>query len=111
MNIKDELKSMEAEEFCGNCGKVMRAICINKAVGRFSFTELCHMLVNFDMDKEEILEVLDYFEDKGYIETKDTDGNIIKPCDIDDERDLVLRLTGEGRLIAKGIKEDIAIKL
>ena len=111
MSIKDELKNMEAEEFCDNCGKVIRAICLNKAVGRFSFGDLCNMLDRFDMNKNEIMEVLDYLDDKGYIESMDNNANIIHPCDIDDERDLIIRLTGEGRLIAKGVKDDVAIRL
>lgn len=110
MNIKDELRETDANEFKANCGTVLRAVIIGKSVGRFSFKQLCEMLDAYPITKNEVLECIDYLEDRGFIETLNRDGFKCKTCDYD-ERDVSYRLTGDGRLIVKGILDDEGVLL
>ncbi len=108
---KNALDKITANEFKRVNGMTMRMIVLLFKVKWFMFNELEIALATNKLTREEIYEALDYFESEGYIEVRSIDGQQpIRLADID-VTDVELKLTGEGKKVAYGIRADDAIDL
>lgn len=108
---KNALDKITANEFKRINGMAMRMIVLLFKVKWFMFNELEIALATNKLTREEIYEALDYFESEGYIEVRGIEGRqLVRLADID-ICDVELKLTGEGKKVAYGIRIDDAIDL
>ena len=111
MNIKEEMKAEEKQEFCTNNGLVMRTIITFFKRGWFKSEELLSSLYGYDLKTADVVDAIDYFADKGYIKTRDSETHEeVCPCDVDFE-ELEIRLHADGMLLGKHLTSDIGIEL
>ncbi|MBQ7794786.1 MAG: hypothetical protein IJ366_09770 [Clostridia bacterium] len=111
MDACKELKTMEAQEYRENNGIVMRIILTCHRRGWFDITELVQTLSAYKLTLDDIMDAVDYFDDSGYIETRDKESKAkVKPCDLDFD-EIEIRLCGNGHLVARGIIKDDGISL
>lgn len=110
-NIKNELTVMEAEEFTKNNGIVMRMIATMFRRGWFRIRELMQTLTPYNMGVEDIMDAVDYFEDRKYIDCRDVDTKVlVRSCDAE-IGDIELRLTADGKLLGYQLIKDDGIDL
>ena len=111
MNIKEEMRAEEKQEFCTNNGLVMRTIITFFKRGWFNAEALLESLCAYDIKTADVVDAIDYFADKGYIITRDAETReAVEPCDIELE-DLEIRLHADGILLGKHLTSDIGIDL
>lgn len=112
MNIANEMKVKEANEFCRKNGVVMRIILTLFPRGFFTMDELLNALAAYkDMTIEDVLSAVDYFADKGYIGVRlIANKESVLPCDYDAD-EFEMRVRAEGVLVGKNLTEDIGIEL
>lgn len=111
MRIKDELKKDEKQTFCANNGLVMRTIVTFFKRGWFKTNELLNTLAAYELETDDVIEAIDYFADRGYIQTRDAEAHEpVLPCDVDFE-DLEIRLHANGVQLGRHLIDDIGIDL
>ena len=111
MGIKEEMITEEKQEFCTNNGLVMRTIITFFKRGWFKTEELLSSLCAYDLKTADVVDSIDYFADKGYIKTRDSETHqAVLPCDVEFE-DLEIRLHADGLLLGKHLVSDIGIDL
>lgn len=105
------MQQITANEFKRINGMVMRMVVLLFKTVWFRTDELETALATNKLTKEEIYEALDYFESEGYIEVRSIEGRqAVRLSDVHVE-DVEIKLTGEGKKVAYGIKTDDAIDL
>lgn len=111
-NVKDDFADMMAAGFRKNNGIVIRTINAAFKRGWFKVKDLGQMLTAYSMSLNDIMDAIDYFEDRGYVEARDTDTKKnMRTCDIEEVDDIELRLTADGKLLGYQILADNGIDL
>ena len=111
MGIKEELRRDEKQDFCENNGLIMRTILTFFKRGWFKTKELLLSLEAHELETNDVIDAIDYFTDRGYIRTRDSETHEeVLPCEIDFD-DLEIRLHANGVQLGKHLIDDIGIDL
>ena len=112
MGIKNEIQKDEAQEFRKNNGIVMRNIITMFRRGWFKSKQLCESVDAYSLTREDVMDAIEYFSDRNYIETRYADTHEpVRPCDADNISDIEMRLCAGGVLVGKSLIDDVGIDL
>lgn len=110
-DIKREFALAEAEKFKERNGIVMRMMATAFRRGWFGIKDVVQTLAAYDMGLDEILESIDYFEDRRYIECRDSETKCaVRSADCE-PTEMEIRLTADGKLLGYSIISDEGIDI
>lgn len=105
------LAQMAAAEFQKANGIVMRTINLIFKNRWFKLSELITAVSSRNIEKESILDALDYLEGRKYIQARDVDSRLTVEVLEADEETTEIKLTSDGRLVNLGIIQDPGIEM
>lgn len=109
--INDELANMEAEEFRKNNGTVIRTVMAAFKRGWFGIKDLTSTLSAYRLSLDDVMDSIDYFEDRKYVEVRDRETKeVMRSADLDIS-DIEIRLTADGKLLGYQLISDDGIDL
>nr|DAZ26047.1 MAG TPA: Minichromosome maintenance protein MCM [Caudoviricetes sp.] len=110
--LHNDLTAMDAADFCKANGTVMRIISTMFRRGWFKVRALLQTLAAYNMSIEDVLDAIDYFEDRGYIQVRDADTRTeMRSCDAQEIDEIEMRLTADGKLLGYKLMADDGIDL